>query len=235
MIDLKSRRVLCFFAHPDDETLAAGATIARLVSKGTQVHVAIPATGVHSRRNTLTKPKRDLCLKRLQQDCVRALSCLGVPKKNITLGDFKDNEMDTYSRLTIIHWLEAIIKIIKPDTILTHHHACANIDHRLCHEAAVIATRPTPRQHITLLCGEVSGSTGRLKPSQWEPNLYVKITEKELQKKIMAMNAYSGEARKDPHPRSQEVLRALAKLRGSESGHDYAEAFMIQQMYAPGG
>lgn len=43
--------LLVFFAHPDDETLAAGATINKLIREGCKVHVAIPNTGIHSRRN----------------------------------------------------------------------------------------------------------------------------------------------------------------------------------------
>ena len=46
MIDLKQyKKVLTFFAHPDDETLAAGATINKLINIGSEIHIAIPATG----------------------------------------------------------------------------------------------------------------------------------------------------------------------------------------------
>ena len=40
------------------------------------------------------------------------------------------------------------------------------------------------------------------------------------------MESYKDEARPDPHPRSPEVLKALAKVRGAESGNFFAEAFM---------
>jgi len=46
------------------------------------------------------------------------------------------------------------------------------------------------------------------------------------------MQTYRSEARPDPHPRSPEVLRAVAKVRGSESGFFFAEAFMIQKIFA---
>ncbi|MFH1421626.1 MAG: hypothetical protein ABIH42_02790 [Planctomycetota bacterium] len=45
------------------------------------------------------------------------------------------------------------------------------------------------------------------------------------------METYKGESRPDPHPRSREVLKALAKVRGSESGFYYAESFMIQKIF----
>ncbi len=232
MIDLKQyKRVLAFFAHPDDETLAAGATIKKMTSLGVEVHIAIPATGIHSRRNIETKDERNSDLLALRKDCEKAMAILGVDNDNIYLGNFPDNEMDKYTLLKLIHWLEKILGKVKPDLILTHHRYCTNIDHRYCHEAAVVATRPSTDRHIPIFCGEVPSSTGYLKPVQWEPNLHIEVTEVEVKAKIDAMKTYAGEARPDPHPRSNEVLKALAKVRGSESGFYFAEAFMVQRIF----
>jgi LmbE family N-acetylglucosaminyl deacetylase len=225
------QKVLAFFAHPDDETLAAGATISKMTRMGNEVHTAIPATGVYSRRNTLHKEALDAEFEQLQADCQSAMGILGIPPSRITLGDFPDNELDKHSRLELVHWLEEIVERVKPDLIMTHHRFCTNIDHRYCHEAAVIASRPGIDRHISLWCGEVTSSTGYLRPAQWEPNLYIKVSEEDIAKKIQAMQSYRGEARQDPHPRSSEVLRALAKVRGSEAGFMWAEAFMAQRMF----
>jgi len=52
-----------------------------------------------------------------------------------------------------------------------------------------------------------------------------------LDKKIAAMGAYESEARPAPHPRSPEVLRAAATVRGSAVGLAAAEAFeMVWQI-----
>ena len=61
------------------------------------------------------------------------------------------------------------------------------------------------------------------------PFLTALCKEEQVNSKIKAMEAYKGEARPDPHPRSREVLEALAKVRGSESGFYLAEAFMLQR------
>lgn len=53
----------------------------------------------------------------------------------------------------------------------------------------------------------------------------------DVRTKILAMQTYKDEARPDPHPRSPEVLKALVKVRGSESGYFFAEAFMLQRMF----
>jgi LmbE family N-acetylglucosaminyl deacetylase len=232
MIDLKLfKTVLTVFAHPDDETLAAGSTIAKLIRAGVGVHVAIPATGIHSRRNVEEEHKRNSDLAELRKDCENAMAVLGILPKNIYFGYFSDNEMDKHSLLEIIHWIEEIIKKVKPDLILTHHRYCTNIDHQYCHEAVIVATRPGLNYHVTVLCGEVPSSTGYLKPVQWEPNCYIEASESDVELKIRAMKTYKGEERLDPHPRSSEVLKALAKVRGSESGFYFAEAFMIQKIF----
>jgi LmbE family N-acetylglucosaminyl deacetylase len=234
MIDLqRCRKVLTFFAHPDDETLAAGATIKKLTGLGAEVHIAVPATGIHSRRNSQGEEERLKDLLQLRADCEKAMAVLGVHPGHIYLGEFPDNEMDKHSLLEVIHWLERIIgSKVKPDLILTHHRYCTNIDHRYCHEAVVVATRPGLNNHIPVLCGEVASSTGYLKPAQWEPNCYVEVSEADVETKIKAMETYKGEARPDPHPRSREVLRALAKVRGSEAGCYFAESFMISKIFA---
>jgi N-acetylglucosamine malate deacetylase 1 len=229
----KYKKVLAFFAHPDDETLAAGAVIHKLIRLGAEVHVAIPATGIHSRRNIqVNQQELEKSLLALQLDCEKAMGVLGIKPNNLHLGDFPDNEMDKHSLLETIHWLENILEKVKPNLVLTHHRFCTNIDHQYCHEAVVVATRPDINEHITVLCGEVPSSTGYLKPVQFEPNLYVEISETDLDAKITAMESYKGEARPDPHPRSREVLRAVAKLRGSEAGIYFAEAFMVSKIFA---
>lgn len=231
-MNLDFKKVLTFFAHPDDETLAAGATLRRLSRQGCRVHVAIPNTGIHSRRNLGASAPRARALATLREDCVKALSILGIRKSDLYLGEFADNEIDKHTLLELIQWFEKIVDRVKPDAIFTHHRYCTNVDHQYCHEAAVVATRPHVASHIPLFCGEVPSSTGYLRPVQWEPNFFVHAKETDVDTKIRAMQAYKGEARPDPHPRSPEVLKALAKVRGSESGFHFAEAFMIQRTFA---
>ena len=220
--------VLAFFAHPDDETLAAGGTIKKLTSRGVDVHIAIPATGIHSRRNIKSEVSRNSDLINLRKNCEKAMIVLGIRSENIYLGKFLDNEMDKHTLLELVHWLEEIISNVKPKLIMTHHRFCTNIDHQYCYNAAIVASRPDTKSHISLLSGEVPSSTGYIKPTAWDPNFYVELTEDQIDCKIKAMETYKGEARSDPHPRSGEVLKALAKVRGSESGFYFAEAFMLQ-------
>ena len=76
----KFKNILTFFAHPDDETISAGATINKLTNNGCRVHVAIPATGVHARRGTINLKKRNKNLSNLRKDTIKAARIIGVKK-----------------------------------------------------------------------------------------------------------------------------------------------------------
>ena len=136
------KKILFLFAHPDDETLGAGGTINNFNKCGKDVYVAISSTGINSRRNKLTKKKIQNDLKKLKNDTYEALNCLGVNKNKIFFGNFKDNENDSSTLLTLIQWVENLILKINPDTIFTHSKNCTNIDHKYLFNAAVVACRP---------------------------------------------------------------------------------------------
>ena len=199
------QRVLAFFAHPDDETLAAGATLATWAGQGVEVHVAIPGTGITSRGES--GPQAEQKIAALRGNARQALQELGVDPALARFGDFPDNAMDSLPLLQLIQWLEAVMREARPDVILTHHRFCTNIDHQYCHQAAVVAARPAPGRQVALLCGEVPSSTGYLRPAAFEPNFYVNVSEAALERKLAAMRAYESEVQPDPNPRSPEVLR----------------------------
>ena len=88
MIQLSEvKRVLTFFAHPDDETLAAGGTLSKLTGLNIEVHAAIPATGLYARQALNGSPDPEQHLSSLRNNCRNALSILGIPEKNIVLGN----------------------------------------------------------------------------------------------------------------------------------------------------
>jgi len=50
---------------------------------------------------------------------------------------------------------------------------------------------------------------------------------KDLKTKLKLTRIYKSEIKKHPFPRSLEEIKALAVLRGSESGYKYAESFKL--------
>lgn len=230
-MNIKFKKILCLFAHPDDETLGAGGTISRFARERCEISVGISSTGMKSRRNNIKDKMIEKQLLTLKKDFVKAMSFLGVKKKNLIFGNFADNENDKHSLLEIIQWVEKIIKEFKPDLIITHHKNCTNIDHQYLHNAVVVATRPLSKKKIFVITSEVPSSTGYSKPSNFEPNLYIALERVDLKNKIKSMNCFSTEKRKYPHPRSSKSLEAYAIVRGVNSYTNYAEAFMIHQQF----
>ena len=225
-----NRSVLIVAAHPDDEVLGCGGTLALLADQGAQVHVAFLADGVFSRDPS---PGRQAELTARRAAAQKACDVLGV--KSVSFGDFPDNRMDTVALLDITKAVEEMIARRQPDTIFTHHAGDLNIDHRRIHEAVVTACRPQRGHPVkTLLCFEVPSSTEWQLPGSapvFAPNWFVDISAT-LDRKLAALDAYAAELRPWPHPRSKQGVEHLARWRGTTIGAEAAEAFMLGRQLA---
>ena len=216
-------RVLTVAAHPDDETLGAGGTMAWHAARGDTVWVCILTEGVTSRHDRVEQ----------QLDCARrACDVLGV--ENLVLVGLPDQRLDTLSLLDVIAPIEQCIADLQPDVVLTHFGGDVNEDHRLVSRATMVATRPVAGCSVSKVCAyEVPSSTDWAPPvpgSVFAPNLFVDIAGT-LETKLTAMKAYAetfrSEVRPYPHPRSLEALTAYARRHGVVSGLHAAEPFML--------
>lgn len=223
--------ILIIAAHPDDEVLGCGGTIAKLADQGAMVHVAFLADGVFSRAGDMVAQQEELRVRRAAAQ--KACGILGV--KSVSFGDFPDNRMDTVALLDITKALEELIAEHKPEVVFTHHAGDVNIDHRRIHEAAVTACRPQRGHPVkTLLCFEVPSSTEWQLPGSapiFAPNWFVNISDM-LERKLVALETYAAELRTWPHPRSRQAVEHLARWRGATVGVDAAEAFMLGRQLA---
>lgn len=222
--------ILVIAAHPDDEVLGCGATIAKHTSKGDEVHVLILGQGVMSRTTGANKDKeRDnkKKLTQLKQQAQSAANILGV--KALYLHDFPDNSFDTVSLLEIVKVIESYKERIKPSIVYTHHFGDLNIDHRLTFQAVAAAFRPIGAEKTKkILCFEILSSSEWFRKGSdvFIPNYYVDVNST-LKKKLDALGAYHDEIRDFPHPRSLKAVEALSLVRGSEVGFHHAEAFYL--------
>lgn len=225
------RSILILAAHPDDEVLGCGGTIAKLADEGATIHAAFLADGVFSRTGDASAQQAELANRRAaaQKSC----DILGV--KSVSFGYFPDNRMDTVALLDITKAVEELIAEHRPDTIFTHHAGDVNIDHRRTHEAVVTACRPQSGHTVkTLLSFEVPSSTEWQLPGSapvFAPNWFVDISGT-LDRKMAALDAYFDELREWPHPRSRHGVEYLARWRGATIGVDAAEAFVLGRQLA---
>lgn len=205
--------ILVVAAHPDDEALGAGGTIARLADEGESVHVAIlghsrvPSRHVHEAAEHLRSGS-------LQE------------------GGLPDQRFDTFALREITEMIERTISRIEPSIIYTHHPGDLNLDHQITSRAVLTACRPVNGCPVrTIYAMEVPSST-EWGDGSFHPTTFVDISAT-LDRKVEAMEMYETERRDWPHPRSPEALRALARYRGSAVGLEAAEAFQLLRHIQP--
>lgn len=220
--------VLVVAAHPDDEILGCGGTLAKHIAAGDPVSIVFFTNGVSSR----AKEQGATDAFERQKAAEKALRIIGI--EHVKFLDLPDNAMDSLPRLTITQALEESTYDMCPDIVYTHHPADLNIDHCLTHEAVMTCFRPQPGEALPdILLFEVSSSTGWASPQMgalFVPRHFVDISDF-LEKKLEAVNAYSMEMRTFPHARSPEAVRHLAGYRGSQIGMLAAEAFDVARTY----
>lgn len=214
--------VAAIFAHPDDEVLGAGATLARHAERGDTVRILILATGLAARGGA-----DSAAIEALRDQARDAASVLGA--ESVAFAEFPDNRMDSVPLLDVVQRVEAFLEEAQPSRLFTHHAGDLNVDHRIVHQAVLTACRPVPGAlPVEILACEVNSSTEWASPSAvaFQPTLFVDAAST-LDRKTAALERYASELRPWPHPRSVEGVRALARWRGAQSGRGAAEAFML--------
>jgi LmbE family N-acetylglucosaminyl deacetylase len=218
--------VLIVAAHPDDEVLGCGGTIARHVAEGDSVGIVFFTDGVGARHiEGDARHEPDQILR--NESAIAAAAILGAAAP-VNLG-FPDNRLDSVDLLDLVQALEAKGRRIEPTVVYTHWFGDLNIDHRRVYQSVLTAFRPTDTSTVRQIRSfEIPSSTewgDKSVTPQFNPTSYVDISSF-LDVKLRAMEAYAQEMRSFPHPRSREAIEALARWRGAESGLMAAEAFV---------
>ena len=208
------KKILVIVAHPDDETLGCGGTIAKHIAKGDEVNCIIMTDNFRSPH--------------IFQDANRAMDILGI-KKRYFLG-LKDSQLEKLTMLDLAREIEKVIKVKKPrvpDVVYTHYEYDLSMDHRLTFQATLTAFRPVWDKPITILSFELPSGTDWASQSQaFAPNVFVDI-KKYQRKKLDALAEYKTEIREFPHPRSKLSLIVRAQYWGTFVGLEFAEPFKL--------
>ena len=214
-----SETVLVVAAHPDDEALGCGGTIARHIATGDQVHVLFLADGEAAREKADISYRRDAAN--------RSADALGISERIFL--DWPDNKLDSVPLLDVVQSLEPHINRLNPSIIYTHFSGDLNIDHRITAQAVMTACRPQPGSMSALkriLSFEVLSSTEWSTNAPFVPNYWIDISAT-IENKMSALAPYDSEMREYPHTRSYQNVRQLAGFRGASVGVEYAEAFVL--------
>jgi LmbE family N-acetylglucosaminyl deacetylase len=218
-----TERVLCVAAHPDDESLGCGATLAKHAAAGDHIAIVIFADGLASRGGVNSEN-----IKLRHGMARRACKTLGTD--DVYLHQYADNMMDNVPILDVIRQVEVHVNRVKPTIIYTHSAHDMNVDHRVLNQAVTTACRPQPGQTVQrLLYFEVPCSTTW--GGGFHPTYFVDVTG-HLPTKLLAFSEYTTEIRDYPHPRSRLGIEELAHWRGVSVGVECAEAFEVGRIVA---
>lgn len=214
---------LVIVAHPDDEILGCGGTMARLAAEGKSVYVHILGEGLTSRDKLRQPDIHAEALSELARMAKQANTCLGV--KEVSFSSLPDNRFDSIDLIEVVKEVENVVERISPSVVFTHHAYDMNIDHQITNKAVLTALRPYPGQKVReIYAFSVLSSTEWNVPVRFSPSCFVDINSY-LDLKKKAMSVYAGELRSWPHPRSLQAIEHEARLRGSYVGFEAAEAF----------
>jgi LmbE family N-acetylglucosaminyl deacetylase len=230
MIDFLNKRILVIVAHPDDELLGLGATMHKLISEqNCQIRAVILGEGITSRSENRNPEQWSQELKIHRQNIETARK--SIDYESVGIYDFPDNRFDSVALLDIVKVIEKEKEQFKPEIIFTHHGGDVNIDHQRTFEAVITATRPMEDEIVkTVITFETPSGTEWIAssdPRKFSPNLFIEVSEENLNAKINGMESYEFEKRIYPHPRSPEALNIRASMWGVSIGSNLAEAFCI--------
>ncbi len=211
-------KILVIAPHPDDEVLGCGGTLGRFSHEGHSVVLCIVT-------KAYTPEWSAEYIRKKSEEIIKSNKKIGI-HQTIFL-DYPAVKLDTIPQKELNDSLYKIVVSQKPDLVFIPHHGDLNLDHRLVHESALVATRPFSTNVNKILAYETLSETEwGCMGTPFRPNVYIDISGF-IGLKKEAMQLFETEVKKAPHPRSTELISVLARKRGSEIGIEYAEAFML--------
>jgi N-acetylglucosamine malate deacetylase 1 len=215
-------RVLVIAAHPDDEVLGMGGTIAlHAAERGDPVRIVCVTDG------SSTQYPGDAEIRAQKEAEARAAAAtLGV--EDYVHLDLPDMRLDSVAHVDVNRVVEEQIRDFGPEIVYTVH-PDVNRDHRALFDSVAVATRPVPGQVVKRVLTYAPTSSTEWTPAgvNWfVPNWFVDVTST-LDLKLASFAHYASEGRPFPHPRSQQAIRAAAEFYGASCGCEAAEPFVL--------
>ena len=152
------RSLLAVFAHPDDEALACGGTLARCAAEGAQVRLLCATEGGAGQG----QPEKGRTLSEIRrQELHEAAARLGVTE--VVLLDHEDGDLRSVAPTVLRGEILVVIRHYRPDVVITFGEDGLywHPDHLVIHEQVTDAVarldrRPPALWYVTLLAGMMS-------------------------------------------------------------------------------
>ena len=116
------------------------------------------------------------------------------------------------------------------DVLYLPHRGDLHTDHQAVYQAGLVAARPINGCSVKKILSYETLSETEWSPPHGDavfiPTVFVDISEY-LETKIAALSCITSQLRDPPHPRSLDMIVALARFRGGTAGLMAAEAFSL--------
>jgi N-acetylglucosamine malate deacetylase 2 len=174
MIDqaLIGRSILAVFAHPDDESLACGGTLARLAAQGFRV---IVMSATHGERGGLNDTGKDDALGQARAREIReAAATLAISE--VVIGDYPDGDLRWYQIAEFHAELVTFMRFHRPAAVITFGEDGLywHMDHVGVHERTTDAVRSLgsnapPLYYVTMPHGVMTEIVETARRRGWTP------------------------------------------------------------------
>lgn len=213
-------KILVVAAHCDDELLGAGCYMEDAINNGDEVYVCCMTSYSDVREEDI-----DAKMREIHEE-------LGVKKTYIA--PYGASAIGNVPHLDKVQFVEGVIIDTGCNIVITHSNNDLHEDHSEVSKITMEAVRyfqrrpsefdENPIKKVMMMeipCASLWSN------DRFNPNAYVECTEAQIVRKISRVSVYDNVIRESPHPRSPEVIHALATVRGSMCGCKYAEAFHV--------
>ncbi len=206
-MDKRFNKILVLAPHTDDGEFGCGGTINKFVEEGREVYYA----AFSSCRQSVPKQfPEDILITEVKA----ATKVLGIPPENLMIFDY-DVRTFNYKRQEILDDMLGLKKLINPDLVFIPSLSDVHQDHATIANEGLRAFKWN-----SIFCYELPWNT-----SQFNTQCFISLSESNVDTKLEAIAEYASQGHR-PYS-SSEFIKGLAKVRGVQSGNNYAEAFEI--------
>ncbi len=215
------KKILVIAPHMDDETLGCAGTLLRHKSEGDQIHIVLASK---------LKINKQWSKRYVKKKCDEYDKVLDIFKfKSCTKFNYEPSKIDQLNLSDVVEDFNNLFLRIKPNYIYCPFINDTHSDHQIIAKSAMSASKWFRQQSINkIFMYETLSETNFnfVEENVFKPNFFVDIS-KYMERKLKISSIYKTEMNKHPFPRSKTSIKALAQLRGSQSGFKFAEAFQL--------
>ena len=210
MLEIRNKKILVLAPHTDDMEFGCGATVAKLIEEGNDVHCIAFSACRHSQ---LVEYQNDI----LRVEIKAAVQILGMPLENLHLKEY-DVRTFSFHRQEILQDIIAVREEIQPDIIFMPVLNDLHQDHQTIATEGLRAFK-----HKTIFCYEMLWNN-----LTFNTTCFFSLTKEQVDKKVEALKEYKSQSHR-PYA-SEEFLRAHIISRGVQVGTKYAECFEVLRL-----